>query len=134
MRLYFPSKPIQPELSLSGHSFRMSECMILEVKKLSMSAPTQERYCFGDFELNSSRWTLCRSGVPVKIAPQPLKLLFVLIDRPGHVLSRDELRSRIWGGTTFVRVDQGLNYCVRRIRSPLTDDPPTPPSLRTPPQ
>ncbi len=108
--------------------------MILGVNKLAMSAPTQERYCFGDFELNSSRWTLCRSGVPVKIPPQPLKLLFVLLERPGQVLSREELRLRIWGEATFVEFDQGLNYCVRRIRVALEDDAATPAYLETLPK
>src|SRR4051794_10494867 len=99
-----------------------------------MSAPADERYCFGDFELNSSQGTLCRSGVPVKIPPQPLKLLVVLLERPRQVISREELRLRIWGEATFVEFDQGLNYCIRRIRVALEDDAATPAYLETLPK
>src|SRR5437867_876917 len=99
-----------------------------------MSAPADERYRFGDFELNSSRGTLCRSGIPVKIPPQPLKLLLVLLERPGQLISREELQLRIWGEATFVEFDQGLNYCIRRIRVALEDDAVTPAYLETLPK
>jgi len=62
-----------------------------------------------------------RDGWPVKIEPQPLRVLCILLERRGEIVSRDQLRARLWGDTTFVEYDQGLNYCVRQIRLALRD-------------
>jgi DNA-binding winged helix-turn-helix (wHTH) protein/TolB-like protein/lipopolysaccharide biosynthesis regulator YciM len=99
-----------------------------------MSAREHERYLFGDFELNCYRGTLCRGGVPVKIPPQPLKMLAMILERPGQIVSREELRGRIWGDVTFVEFDQGLNYCIRRIRIALEDNTAKPVYLETLPK
>src|SRR5262245_18782854 len=77
---------------------------------------------FGDFELDAERGTLVRNGRRVRIQPQPLRVLAYLADRPGAVVTRDELRQAIWDQATFVEFDQGLNYCIRQIRQALHDD------------
>ena len=99
-----------------------------------MSDRADGGYLFGDFELNCSQGTLRRNGVPVKIPPQPLKVLQVLLERAGEIVSREELRVAIWGEATFVEFDQGLNYCIRRIRIALGEDAGAPTYLETLPK
>ncbi len=79
------------------------------------------RLSFGDFELDSAAGKLFRQGLPVKIQPQPLRVLSVLLERPGEIVSREQLRTLVWGDSTFVEFDQGLNYCIRQIRLALRD-------------
>ena len=76
---------------------------------------------FGDFEFNSLSGKLFLDGHCVKIQPQPLRVLAVLLERPGEIVSREQLRTRVWGDATFVEFDQGLNYCIRQIRVALSD-------------
>jgi Tol biopolymer transport system component/DNA-binding winged helix-turn-helix (wHTH) protein len=77
---------------------------------------------FGRCELDVEGLRLFRDGRPVRIQPQPLRMLMALTDRPGELVTREELRSRIWGDATFVEFDQGLGYCARQIRLALADD------------
>ena len=76
---------------------------------------------FGDFEFDLRSGKLFREGRAVKIQPQPLRVLAVLLENAGETVSRETLRSRVWGDATFVEFDQGLNYCVRQIRLALRD-------------
>src|ERR1700733_8136354 len=76
---------------------------------------------FGDFEFNSLSGKLFLDGHCVKIQPQPLRVLAVLLERPGEIVSREQLRTRVWGDATYVEFDQGLNYCIRQIRVALSD-------------
>ncbi len=79
------------------------------------------RLRFGDFEFDSRAGKLFREGLPVKIQPQPLRVLCVLLERSGEIVSREQLRTLVWGDATFVEFDQGLNYCIRQIRLALHD-------------
>jgi DNA-binding winged helix-turn-helix (wHTH) protein len=89
---------------------------------------------FGDYELDSHSSRLIRDGRPVKIQPQPLRVLGVLVERPGEIVSREELQARIWGDVTFVEFDQGLNYCIRQIRLALRDEASEPVYVETLPK
>jgi DNA-binding winged helix-turn-helix (wHTH) protein/Tol biopolymer transport system component len=80
-----------------------------------------DRLRFGDFEFDSLSGRLSRGGRPVKIQPQPLRVLAALLESAGEIVSREHLHSRIWGDSTFVEFDQGLNYCIRQIRLALRD-------------
>ena len=73
------------------------------------------RLRFGDFELDPGSATLFRGSRRVRIQPQPLRVLAILVDRAGEVVSREELRDAVWDQATFVEFDQGLNYCIRQI-------------------
>ena len=77
---------------------------------------------FGDFELDAQSGTLLRQGRRVRLQPQPLRVLALLVERAGEVVSRDDIRRTIWDQATFVEFDQGLNYCIRQIRQALNDD------------
>jgi eukaryotic-like serine/threonine-protein kinase len=89
---------------------------------------------FGDYELDSHSSRLMRDGRRVKIQPQPLRVLGVLVERPGEVISREELHARIWGDVTYVEFDQGLNYCIRQIRLALRDEASEPAYVETLPK
>lgn len=92
------------------------------------------RLRFGNYELDSRSGKLLCDGQPVKIQPQPLRVLAVLAEHPGEIVSREQLRERIWGDATFVEFDQGLNYCIRQIRVALGDDALEPAYIETLPK
>lgn len=79
------------------------------------------RLSFGPFELDSTGGELRRSGVRVRLSGQPFRILLVLLERPGELVSRERLREEVWGGATFVDFDHGLNAAVNKLRRALGD-------------
>ena len=92
------------------------------------------RVTFGPFHLDVETGELSRSGVAVKLQPQPAKLLALLVERAGELVTRDEIRQRVWGTGTFVDFDQSVNFCIRQIRTALHDPALTPCYLETVPR
>jgi DNA-binding winged helix-turn-helix (wHTH) protein/Flp pilus assembly protein TadD len=92
------------------------------------------RLRFGEFELDLEKGELCKKGRPVRLQPQPCKVLSALASRPGELVTREELKHQIWNGTTFVDFEQGLNFCVRQIRLALEDDAESPKFIETVPR
>jgi DNA-binding winged helix-turn-helix (wHTH) protein/TolB-like protein len=72
--------------------------------------------------------------VPVKLPPQPARVLAMLVARPGEIVRRDELRDAIWGTETFVDFERGLNFCIAQIRSALGDSAESPRYIETLPK
>ena len=70
----------------------------------------------------------------MRLAPQPLKVLAVLASRAGELVTRDELKAQLWGDNTFIEFDQGLNTCIRQIRTVLGDDADVPRFIETLPR
>src|ERR1700719_2859962 len=99
-----------------------------------MGGNGDRRLRFGDYELDSRSGKLLRDARPVKIQPQPLRVLAVLTEHRGEIVSREQLRERIWGAATFVEFDQGLNYCIRQIRVALRDEASKPAYVETLPK
>src|SRR5262245_40611093 len=89
------------------------------------------RLRFAQFELDLGAGELFRDGRPVRIQPQPLRVLEILVVQAGTLVTREELRQRIWDQATFFEFDQGLNYCIRQIRLALGDDAATPVFIET---
>lgn len=89
---------------------------------------------FGLFEFDAVSGTLTREGVPVRLQPQPARVLEVLIARAGDVVTREDLRAAIWGEATFVDFDRGLNFCISQIRSALGDSADSPRFVETLPR
>jgi DNA-binding winged helix-turn-helix (wHTH) protein len=83
-------------------------------------------YRFADFELDRSAYQLRRKGRPVGIERIPLDLLFLLAERPGHLVTREEILERIWGKDVFLDTDHSINIAVQKIRQVLQDDAETP--------
>jgi DNA-binding winged helix-turn-helix (wHTH) protein/TolB-like protein len=93
-----------------------------------------ERYRFGLFEFNAATRELRRENVIVRLQSQPAQVLACLIERSGQTVSRDDLRSALWGHDTFVDFDRGLNFCISQIRSALNDVSAQPIYIRTIPK
>jgi len=69
-------------------------------------------YYFGPFEIRTPTRELYKSGIKLKLRPQPFQILQVLAQRAGEVVTRDELRQMLWSAETFVDFEQGLNNTV----------------------
>ncbi len=89
---------------------------------------------FGEFTLDSAAEVLTRAGQRVPLQPQPMKVLTLLATRPGELVTRKELQAAVWGEGTFVDFDQGLNWCIKRIREVLGDDAAHPRFVETVPR
>lgn len=89
---------------------------------------------FGDYELDPRRGVLSRKGMPLKIQPQPLRVLELLVMRAPEVVTREELSDYVWGNGVNVDLDQSLNFCVRQIRSVLNDNASIPKFINTLPK
>ena len=89
---------------------------------------------FGTFQLDPQAGQLLKNGRVIRLKPQPLRLLQLLISRPGEVVTRDEIRDLLWGTDTFVDFEQGMNTAVRQIREALGDDAETPIFVETVPK
>src|SRR5438105_9378438 len=76
---------------------------------------------FSVFELDLRAGELRRNGSKVRLQEQPLQVLVSLLERPGEVVSREELRTHLWPADTFVDFDHSLNAAVRRLRDALGD-------------
>lgn len=96
-----------------------------------MPASSTDRVQFGVFELDLRRAELRKQGVKVKLQEQPLKVLQVLLENPGQIVSREDLRRRIWPANTFVEFDQGLYSAMARLRDALGDSSDSPRFIET---
>src|SRR6267154_3019677 len=76
---------------------------------------------FSVFEVDLRAGELRRNGVKVKLQNQPFQILAMLLERPGEIVLREELHSRLWSADTFVDFNNGLNSAIRRLRDALGD-------------
>jgi DNA-binding winged helix-turn-helix (wHTH) protein len=74
---------------------------------------------FGVFEVDLKAGELRRSGLKIKVQEQPFQILAVLLEHPGEVITREELRSKLWPADTFVDFDHSLNAAIKRLRDAL---------------
>jgi len=79
------------------------------------------RIRFAGFELDRRAGELRRDGEKIHLSPQVWRLLDLLVERAGELVSREEIRERLWGEAIFVEFDLGLNHCVSRLRAALGD-------------
>jgi TolB-like protein/DNA-binding winged helix-turn-helix (wHTH) protein/Flp pilus assembly protein TadD len=86
---------------------------------------------FGQFEVDLDARELRKAGIRIKIHEQPFQVLEALLERPGELVTRDELRHRIWPEDTFVDFDQSLNKAVNRVRTALGDNAANPRFVET---
>jgi eukaryotic-like serine/threonine-protein kinase len=89
---------------------------------------------FGLFEANCAEGTLTRSGTRIKIQDQPFSFLVILLERPGEIVTREELRQGLWPEGTHVDFDGSLNVILKRLRAALGDDPDNPRFIQTVPR
>ena len=91
-------------------------------------------YLFGPFEVNAASGELLKNGRRIKLQEQPFRLLVVFLESAGEVVTREELRSRIWPEDTFVDFDGSLRVAVRKLRGALGDDAESPRYIETIPK
>lgn len=89
---------------------------------------------FGPFEANLKAGELRKHGMKLKLVGQPLEVLAVLLERPGEVVTRQELRTKLWPGDTFTDFDHGLNAAVNKLREALNDSADQPKYVETLPR
>ena len=86
---------------------------------------------FGLFELDLRAGQLRKSGIKIKLHDQPFQILAVLLERPGEIVTREELQKRLWPEDTFVDFDISLNSAVKKLRQALGDDSENPRFIET---
>jgi DNA-binding winged helix-turn-helix (wHTH) protein/tetratricopeptide (TPR) repeat protein len=100
-----------------------------------MRAPVpSKRYRFGLFEANPASGELLRQGVRVRVQDQPFRLLTILLERAGEVVSQEELREKLWPADTYVQFDGSLKAALKRLRAALGDSAENPIFIETLPK
>lgn len=95
---------------------------------------TARLFRFGIFELDPRSGELRRHGLKIRLPHQSFEILRILLDRPGEVVTREELRQRLWTSDTFVDFNVGLNSAVRKLREALDDSAENPRFVETLPR
>src|ERR1019366_6320044 len=103
-------------------------------KRMPGLVPKGTRYRFGPFQLNTGEESLARNGARVKIQDLPYRLLVMLLERPGEIVTREEVRQRLWPENTFVEFDNSLGVAIRKVRDALSDDAEAPRYVETLPR
>jgi DNA-binding winged helix-turn-helix (wHTH) protein len=97
-----------------------------------LDAPTGMRVAqFGLYEVNLTTGELRKHGIRLKLQEQPFQILVLLLARPGKLVTRDEIRQRLWPSGTFVDFDNGLNTALSRLREVLGDSAESPRYIET---
>lgn len=97
-------------------------------------AQSAEKTSFGQFEVNIQTAELFKNGRRVRLSGQSARLLVILVQRAGQLVSRDNLRLNLWPQDTYVDFDRGLNNCISRIREALGDSVESPQCIETLPK
>jgi eukaryotic-like serine/threonine-protein kinase len=101
---------------------------------MALEARTHEILRFGTFEVDLRAGELRKQGKRIKVQEQPFHVLTVLLQRPGEVVTREELRSRNWPADTFVDFDNSLNTAINKLREALGDSAGSPRFIETLPR
>ncbi|HEX9120985.1 MAG TPA: winged helix-turn-helix domain-containing protein [Terriglobales bacterium] len=88
-------------------------------------------YRFGIYEVDVRSGELRKNGAKLKLQEQPFQVLAMLLERPGEVLTRDQLRQRLWPADTFVDFDHSLNTAINKLRDALGDSAANPRFIET---
>lgn len=101
---------------------------------MSETSPLPRILRFGAYQCDPIAGELHKNGIKVKLSDQPFRLLTLLLERPGEVITRKELGERLWPAGTFVDFEDGLNTAVRKLRAALDDEAENPRFLETIPK
>jgi cholera toxin transcriptional activator len=96
-----------------------------------MTGDEKKIYRFGVFEADASSGELRKSGMRVRMQEKPFQVLMLLLDRPGEVVTREEVRQRLWPADTFVDFDHSLNTIINKVRDALGDSAANPRFIET---
>jgi DNA-binding winged helix-turn-helix (wHTH) protein/Tol biopolymer transport system component len=98
------------------------------------NSPISPGICFGPFELDVVAGELRKAGALIKLQPQPFRVLLLLAERAGAVVTREEIQQHLWSETTFVDFEHGINFSINQIRGALADDAEKPRYVETLPR
>ena len=98
---------------------------------MAIEGSRQGRVRFGAFEVDMRTAEVRKHGLRVRLQEQPFQILAALLERPGEIVTRDELIRRLWADGTVVDYEGGLNAAVTRLRQALSDSAETPRYLET---
>jgi TolB-like protein/DNA-binding winged helix-turn-helix (wHTH) protein/Flp pilus assembly protein TadD len=98
------------------------------------STPPHSVVRFGTYEVSFQSGEVRKAGLRIRVQQQPMKLLELLLEHPGEVVTRDELRSRVWPNESFGDFDQALNIAIGKLRSALGDSAENPRFIETLPK
>ena len=101
---------------------------------MPVPAQTAPRVCFRTFELDLVSGELYKDGEKVPLPPRAVEVLRCLVERPGEVVTREDLRARLWAADTFVEFDDSLNHAVKKLRQGLGDSAENPDFIETLPR
>src|SRR5580698_6931236 len=120
---------LDPEASWERSARLLSEA------KSAMEPPTPNSVVrFGTYEVSFQSGEVRKSGLRIRVQQQPMKLLEVLLEHPGEVVTREELRSRVWPNESFGDFDQALNIAIGKLRNALGDSAESPRFIETLPK
>jgi len=89
---------------------------------------------FGPFQLDTQFGQVSKDGIVLKLQGQPVQILEILLEKPGELVTREELRQRLWPSDTFVDFDHSLNTGIKKLRQALSDEADTPRYIQTLPK
>src|SRR5215472_1353421 len=98
---------------------------------MQTTSPSTELFQFGVFQLDLRAGELHKAGVRVKLQDQPFRVLALLVERAGQLVTREDLRQRVWPGNVYVDFDQGLNNSIKKVREALGDSADSPTLIET---
>ena len=102
---------------------------------MNTTLPSSRRvYRFGLFEADAEQGTLTRQGIPVKLQEQPFRILALLLETPGEILTREDVRRKIWPEGTYVEFDGSMNTALMKLRAALNDNAENPVFIETVPR
>src|SRR5271170_2834710 len=98
------------------------------------AVPQTRRTRFGPYEVDLRSGELYKHGIRLKLQDQPFQVLAILLEHSGEVVTRDELRQKLWPADTFVDFDTGLNSAIKKLRDVLSDSADEPRYIETLPR
>src|SRR6478736_7428193 len=103
------------------------------MRRGTMSLPSKlpQILRFGVFQIDLRAGELHKNGVKLKLQEQPFQVLCLLLEDPGEMVSREEIRNRLWPADTFVDFDHSLNAAIKRLRDALGDSADNPTFVET---
>jgi DNA-binding winged helix-turn-helix (wHTH) protein len=104
---------------------------ILQGNRVQETANSARVFRFGVFEVDAATGELRKQGLRIRLQEQPYQLLLMLLDRAGEVVSREEIRCKLWPPDTFVDFDSSLNTALRKLRQALCDSADNPRFIET---
>ena len=104
-------------------------------EQMEFGAPGQKVARFGLYEgADVRQHVLTKSGLKVRLQEQPFQVLALLLERPGEIITREEIQQKLWPADTYVAFDDGLNTAIKKLRSALSDTADNPRFIETVPR